>query len=73
MAMTGDTLGFLESSWNRGILSQMGMKPNRESITPLGIGIAEPCGVIAVVVRFLSIRHTSARFGGPIKIRLPYR
>jgi hypothetical protein len=25
MAMSGDTLGFLESSWNRGILSRMAM------------------------------------------------
>jgi hypothetical protein len=25
MAMSGDTFGFLESSWNRGILSRMAM------------------------------------------------
>jgi hypothetical protein len=26
MATSGDTFGFLESSWNRGILSRMAMK-----------------------------------------------
>jgi hypothetical protein len=61
MAMSGDTLGFLESSWNRGILSRMAKAPERPPPTPPGIGVAEPCGLIAVAVRNPSIRHTSAR------------
>jgi len=56
----------MEFSWNRGILSQsMGMNLNRDKITPLP-GIRES----ACLVRFFSIRHTSARLVSPIKVIL---
>jgi hypothetical protein len=68
MAMSGDTLGFLESSWNRGILSRMAMNPEMSPPTPPGIGGAEPCGLIAVTVRNPFIRHTSARSASRINV-----
>ncbi len=51
-AMSRDTLGFLESSWNRGILSRMAKMPDRPLATMSGIGVAEPCGLIAIAVRY---------------------
>jgi hypothetical protein len=37
MAMSGDTIGFLESSWNRGILSRMEMtRPTGDDIPKSG-------------------------------------
>jgi hypothetical protein len=65
--MSGDTFGFLESSWNRGILSRMAMTPDGSLATMSGIGVADPCGLIAVAVRYPSIRHTSARSASRIK------